>query len=452
MPARRDIMTGRIEFLERGWGSIEPFDITLPEKLQDSGIFTHIVTDHYHYLEKGGENYLTSFNTWEVFRGQENDPWVSRVMEPEVPKHLGRYLPQYYLNSSKFKNEEDFPGPKTFRSAVEWLQANQGADDYFLWIEAFDPHEPFDCPEKYLEMYDDTWPGLKYFWSGYEEVEEDSEATKHLRIQYAATVTMIDHWFGRFLDEVERQGLLEDSLIIVTSDHGHLLGEHGLTGKNFMPMYKELAHIPCLVHLPGSRKAGQRISALTQNIDIYPTLLEYFNVDIPGQIHGISWKGLLEDSSAFPRDTALFGYFSKSVNLTDGEYIFIKSAKNESNAPLYLYSAMPTAFKSYWPKKEFHLIEAVRFLNYTDMPVFRLPVNIEDKKNLAVNLRLIDDRRGSYNNQDLLIKLDTNEVFSDLENRRELVGEYKKKLFRAMTVHGAPQEQYERLGMRGLGE
>lgn len=84
-PARRDILTGRLNFLERNWGSVEPFDVTFPALLRQRGVFSHMVTDHYHYTELGGEGYLQQYNTWELFRGQESDPWASRVKDPEMP-------------------------------------------------------------------------------------------------------------------------------------------------------------------------------------------------------------------------------------------------------------------------------------------------------------------------------------------------------------------------------
>ena len=72
MPARRDILTGRLNFLDRNWGGIEPFDVTLPTLLRAKEVFSHIITDHYHYFEIGGENYCQQFNTWNFIRGVMN--------------------------------------------------------------------------------------------------------------------------------------------------------------------------------------------------------------------------------------------------------------------------------------------------------------------------------------------------------------------------------------------
>ena len=127
MPARRDILTGRLNFLERSWGPIEPFDITLPKVLRDHDVYTHITTDHCHYMRTGGEGYLQQFNTWDYHRGQEGDPWVSRIDEPDnMPETFyGRVRRQYQLNRTQWPNEEDMPSPKTFASACEWLEDNK---------------------------------------------------------------------------------------------------------------------------------------------------------------------------------------------------------------------------------------------------------------------------------------------------------------------------------------
>ena len=102
MPARRDILCGRLNFLERSWGPIEPFDVTLPSVLKEHDIFTHITTDHCHYFRLGGEGYVQQFNTWDYHRGQEGDPWVSRIDDPTMPKSsYGKVRRQYQWNRTK---------------------------------------------------------------------------------------------------------------------------------------------------------------------------------------------------------------------------------------------------------------------------------------------------------------------------------------------------------------
>jgi arylsulfatase A-like enzyme len=147
MPARRDILTGRLSFLERNWGPLEPFDVPLPLLLRQNGVFCHMATDHYHYFEVGGEGYCQMFNTWDFIRGQEWDPWVSRTAAPPLPaSHYGRLREQYEWNKTAFRDETEYPSPKTLLAACDWLEHNKDAENFFLMLDVFDPHEPFDCP------------------------------------------------------------------------------------------------------------------------------------------------------------------------------------------------------------------------------------------------------------------------------------------------------------------
>ena len=82
MPARRDMHTGRLNFLHRSWGPLEPFDVSYPKLLKDDGIHTHLLTDHYHYFEDGGATYHNRYSTWENVRGQEWDPYRAVVKPP----------------------------------------------------------------------------------------------------------------------------------------------------------------------------------------------------------------------------------------------------------------------------------------------------------------------------------------------------------------------------------
>lgn len=436
MPARRDMMTGRLNFLEREWGGVEPFDVPFPHLLRDQAdVFCHMETDHYHYFHVGGENYHMPFNTYAFHRGQEWDSFVSRVTPPEEPDHLGKWKDQYTLNQMAFETEAEFPTQKTFQGAIDWLQANEGEDDYFLWIEVFDPHEPFDCPQEYLDLYDDDWEGPLYNWSGYEKVEESSEATRHLRRQYAATLTMMDAWFGKLLDELERQNAFEDTLIIFTTDHGHLLGERGLTGKNNWHTWNELAHIPLIVHLPGDAHAGERRTQLTQNIDIAPTVMDYFGVTWDHEIHGESWRPMLEDNAPAKRRAALYGWFGQTVNVTDGRYTYFRVPATEANQPLYRHFLTPGHFsmRDVAPLSFYAEAELGHFLPYTEYPVIRARVDKGTSPDWSETM-LFD-------------------IVKDYEQTQSLAGTpleatYEALLVETMAEMDAPPSQYARLGLK----
>ncbi len=92
MPARRELHTGRYNFLHAPWGYIEPFDVSVPQLLTENGVHTHLVSDHYHYWENSGANYHCHFKTWDAVRGQEGDPWIARVGGMDTPRRNRRVL------------------------------------------------------------------------------------------------------------------------------------------------------------------------------------------------------------------------------------------------------------------------------------------------------------------------------------------------------------------------
>ena len=373
MPARREFMTGRYNFIYRGWGPIEPYDDTLPGELRKKDIFTHILTDHDHYFELGGENYHTAFNTWEFFRGQENDPWGSLVDRIAIPEHLGQLSQQNWRNRKLQQNEEEFSGPRTAQSAVEWLKANKNADDWFLQVEIFDPHEPFYCTDKYREMYNDTWEGPFFDWPNYDEVQESPEAVDHIRKCYAGLLTMTDHWVGKIIDTLDDTGILDDTLVVFTTDHGTMLAEHDYWMKNFMPMYNEIVRIPLVIRLPCQQKAGQRISALTQTIDIMPTMLDFFECVPPPHVHGHSLFKVMESGES--RNDAIFGYFGIAMNITDGQYVYMRNPVNDDSGPLYAYTAMPTGGLNRWYSRDvYDKVEMGRYFGHTyNLPLYKIP-------------------------------------------------------------------------------
>ncbi|MFW5995539.1 MAG: sulfatase, partial [Spirochaetia bacterium] len=365
MPARRELMTGRINFTETPWGAMQPFDESLPRLLRQAGTYTHLITDHYHYFEQRAHGYHTDFSSWEFMRGQEGDPWIPRVRDPQVPPFRGKNRRQDWVNREQMDldSDEDYPTPQCFMRGIDFLKANGAADDWFLQLEVFDPHEPFLCPARYRDRFAEPWDGPFHFdWPPYDAVsEEEKAAIEHIRACYCGTLAMADHWLGRFLDEIDAQGLWNDVRIILTTDHGHLLGEHGFWAKNYMYDYKELVHLPLVVHDPtadagrGARHAAgdesapmagnarDRVEALTTTIDIMPTILSWHGVTPPVSVQGRAWD--LGVDSELRRgkhhDSVLYGYWGKTINITDGRYTYTR-APDESK-PLYDYTAMPVS-------------------------------------------------------------------------------------------------------------
>ena len=86
MPARRELHTGRYNFLHRSWGPLEPFDDSMPEILKMNGVYSHLASDHHLYWADGGATYHSRFSSWEIIRGQEGDPWKGQIKFPEIPE------------------------------------------------------------------------------------------------------------------------------------------------------------------------------------------------------------------------------------------------------------------------------------------------------------------------------------------------------------------------------
>jgi arylsulfatase A-like enzyme len=452
MPARRDLFTGRLGFLERNWGPLEPFDHALGEVLRDNGVYSHIVTDHYHYFRTGGENYMQQFDTYSFVRGQELDPWASKVYRPSKPAGLlGKFSPQYELNRSRFVSEAEFPSPKTLQEAAVWLEENKDADQFLLWAEAFDPHEPFDLPDQRANPLLADYNGPEYMWPEYGAVNVPEEALKHIRKRYTALLEMTDAWLGKLLDVMDQHNLWEDTMVIFTSDHGYLLGEHQFFAKNYMPVYNEIARIPLFVHLPGGQHAGTRVQALTQAVDLYPTLLDGFGISpetaCRNRLHGYSLLPLIHASTDKVRDTLLFGYFGKNVNITDGNRVYFRAAVEEDNQPLYLYTAMPTTIgHAYGPAyiKDLSAIRAGQFLSWTDYPVYKIPGSVIALKDQTQTFLKTDELLKEHR----LYHLDTDPGQMNPVNDAQLEEQMSKKLIESLVEHEAPSEQFIRLGLR----
>ena len=367
MPARHDILCGALDFLWRPWGSIEVWEEPITAALRRAGVTTMLVTDHPHLFETGGENYHTDFGGWDYVRGHEGDPWKtwldpSWVGVPAPPaadggwflrRRFGEAAPTldraYDRSRTFFRQEADYPGPRTMAAATEWVAgaAEHHRDGgWMLFVDEFDPHEPFDTPEPWQGMYEaEPWEGERLIWPPYVVggrsggVLSEAEA-RHLRANYGAKLTMIDHWFGRLLDEMDRSDLWRDTALIVCTDHGHYLGEErngaDIWGKPQVPQFEPLGHIPLLIHWPGVVGGGS-CDALTTSVDLHATLCHAYGVTPRHRAHGQSLVPLLEGTARSVREWAIGGVFGNWVQVTDGRRKYAR-APEDDNFPLSMWS------------------------------------------------------------------------------------------------------------------
>ena len=458
MPARRDIMTGRLNFLEKPWGAMEPFDQSLQSILSgEKNVHTQMFSDHAHYVIPGGENYTKGFTAWEVNRGQEGDPVWTRPckdgIRPDVPPEgfKGTWSEAERENRSHFRTEYDYPSVKTMWHAAEWLEDNHDADNFFLWVEAFDPHEPFDCPKYYLDMYEKEgdYDGPDFTHPSYAPNEFTPEETEHLRRRCKALTTMTDRHLGEILDVMDKYNMWEDTMVILTTDHGYHLGEHGYMAKTYMPPYSEVFHIPLMAAAPGVTPG--RCSALTQNIDVLPTVLEYFGISedvLQYRIHGRSLLPAMRRETDTVHESTIYGYFGKQIAWTDGKYTYFRAAKDETNTPLYVYTAMPTVLRQYYGGndglnvEDYGRIEMGRFLSWTEYPVYRFPADILHWTNVSQEFV----GRSPYNEETLLFDIENDYAQQHPIEDAALESACAAQLKACMERYDAPVEQYTRMG------
>ena len=465
IPARRDLHSGRLNFLHRSWGPLEPFDDSFVEYLRDAGVYTHLVTDHYHYWEDGGMTYHQRYASFDFIRGKARDKWKAMVRPP-----IDRFREMYHdkqfslsredgrltnvlgmdgrltnlINREFIKDEADFPCPRVYERAFEFLDINRDADDWFLHVECFDPHEPFHAPQRFRDKYPTGYQGPILDWprSG-AEVTETQEEIDEIQANYAALVSMCDFYFGKLLDYFDEHDMWDDTALLLITDHGFLLAEHDWWGKNRMPFYEGISHIPLVAYHPDFRaKGGERREALTQTIDIMPTVLDWYGVSPPAHVEGRSLTPLLETDGVI-REAGLFGMFGAATNITDGRYTYFRYPPDMFAQELYEYTLMPTHAKAHFTPEELRNAELVDPFSFTkDVPVLRIPA----RKNLKGQPSGQAFEGGSFE--------DTKTVLYDLHNdpRQETPisdTEVEERLVRQMIElmrrNDAPREAFERL-------
>ncbi|GAB2564112.1 sulfatase [Gracilibacillus alcaliphilus] len=436
MPARREMHTGRYNFLHRSWGPLEPFDNSMPQLLKQRGVHSHLVTDHYHYWEENASTYHTKFSTWEGVRGQEGDSWKGDVADPDIPETLNNRDPercrQDWINRAYMQNEEDHPLVQTIELGLEYINKNAQEDNWFLQLECFSPHEPFFSPEKYKELYPHEYNGPHFDWPDYKQVDESPELVEHIRNEYAAVISMCDHYLGKIIDAMDELHLWEDTMLIINTDHGFLLGEHGWWAKNIMPHYNEIAHIPLFIWDPRSKKQAIENDQLVQTIDIAPTILDYFNVEIPEEMIGVPLKDVICVDKTV-REAALFGIHGGHVNCTNGRYVYMRAPVNK-NQPFYNYTLLPLFGFRHTPVdmlQNLELAEPFDFTKGCKLLKIKNTMPHPEREHLLFDIR--NDPKQERQLQD-----------------PEIESLMKHHIITLMKQNSAPYELYKRLGLESL--
>jgi len=324
IPVRRAIHTGLRTFpfnhrkpilrtddmvFDPGWNPIPPQHKHISEYLGDFKYKSAFITSTYHQF-KPNMNFHMGFDQWNWIRGHEVDKFRAQMRKsPEeiqmildqhaLPSRKSRaqakyqkfILKRYFSNVQYRESEFDYFPALTFQKAAEFAEDTARFEDVFSLIDEFDPHEPWDPPDHYLELYrDNNYSGNDIIQPVYSEKLKriSEEEVEYLRSCYAGEVSLCDNWFGYFINKLKDLEIYNESLIFLISDHGHSIGEHNAMGKIPMCMYPELVDIPFMIKPPGNLNGPKRIQkTYVYNHDILPTIFGFLGKDQPEVFEGI---------------------------------------------------------------------------------------------------------------------------------------------------------------------
>lgn len=451
MPARREMHTGRYNFLHRSWGPLEPFDDSMPAILDNNGVHTHKVTDHHHYWEDGGATYHQRYTTFDLVRGQEGDKWIGDVEAlrneaagtdrwPEQQRL--RFQKQDNVNRRHMDRADLQPQHKTFSLGLEFIERNKDADRWLVQIETFDPHEPFFTQQEFQDLYPHEYQGPPFDWPPYREVREDAQTVAHIRYMYAALMTYCDQQLGRVLDIFDRYDLWQDTMLLVNTDHGFMMGEHDWWAKVMTPFFQEVAHIPFWAYDPRDPGCvGVTRDALIQTIDLAPTLLEYFGVPLPNDMQGHPIRECMRNDTPV-RDAALYGVMGGQVNVTDGRYVYMRAHATPDNRPLYDYTLMPTHMRTLFSPAELQEWEKSDGFSFMKgCKVMRIPTRTHPSY-LAFDNPVGLGKRATLL-FDVIADPGQTQPLDDVEVEARMI----RLMLREMARNECPPEQFIRLGL-----
>ncbi len=355
LPTRRALYTGRRvypfhdgdyrlkgDFVGApGWGPIPEEQPTLAELLSKSHYRTGLISDVYHMF-KPSKNYWRGFHQWTFLRGQETDRSRSgpRLTQAEIeywlPEELRDarhgvggnfegFIQSCITNMRDRTREEDYFAPRVLKEAALWLEQNQDADSFFLTVESFDPHEPWLVPEHYRKMYLEE-EDREQFVSLYRDVSDlDPKLLTRTQANYSGEVTMCDRWFGFLMDTLKATGRFDDTMVILTSDHGHAVGDRGFMGKRGYPSGPEVFDIPLMVRFPGAEHAGTSSDQFVQHHDISAGILQAAGVEPPAEMDGISFLESAVSGRAGRRDHVTVAWGSTLTVIDDRWWLNLKA-------------------------------------------------------------------------------------------------------------------------------
>jgi arylsulfatase A-like enzyme len=346
IPVRTQLFTGQRTLPYRPWQPLTKEDISIAEILRAEGYVCGVISDCYHYRAPG-MNFHRGFHAYRWIRGQEYDPWTShaprRNLDDYVNEHYdvtwrGR-VAQFLANTDGFTREEDWFAAQVVDEAVDWLTHNRSHPRIFGWIDSFDPHEPWDPPARFDTYINPEYRGQRLIMpmGGPAERWATPEEIRYVQGLYAGEAAFVDHCLGRLFRALKDLGYYEDSVIVLTADHGHPLADHGKFLKGGDRMYNELLKVPFMVRLPGGEGA-RRTEAIVQFHDVLPTLLDLLGMASNGTaMQGRSFLPVLYGDADVHREAIITGYHEAPDRcVRDGTWSYVQRPEGEPDELYHL--------------------------------------------------------------------------------------------------------------------
>jgi arylsulfatase A-like enzyme len=336
------------DILLQGWQPIPEGQTTLAEILKENGLATMFMTDNMHQF-KASYNFQRGFDAFNFIRGQTTDNyqpiWTfppEKVQDALLKGNVAAMrlqMSQYWANVAGSnvparKTEEDWFSPRVFTGAMELMEVAREEQPFFLVVDIYDPHEPWDSPEEYVSLYDDSYDGREPYSVIYGPSDYlTGRELERMKARYAAEVTMVDRWLGNFLDKMDELGLSENTLLFVLSDHGVAHGEHGYTGKPSYALWPEVTDIPFFIRHPEGAGAGVVSDYYASTHDVAPTILGFLGIEPQKPMDGQDLSVLFEGGEPEERAHFTLGYNTHAW-ARDEDYVMF--ARNDgSEAKLY---------------------------------------------------------------------------------------------------------------------
>lgn len=332
-----------------------PNVVTLPQHFRNYGYTPVRVGKLYHYGVPGtiGTDGHDDAPSWDrVFNPRGRDKDEESQVTTLVPGQYGGTLSWMASEGTDAQQTDGIGAAHAVTLLEEFAKTEK---PFFLAVGFYRPHTPYVSPKKYFELYPrdkieppsvpdgylETLPEPCVAALGAKQVNINLPVeTKREAMQaYYASITFMDAQVGHVLDALERVGLADNTIVLMTSDHGYHMGEHGHFQK--MTLFENATHVPLIISVPGMKNAGSRTRSIVEMVDYFPTLAELSGLPAPTAKPGISQAAVVGDASKSPRTSALTQH-RDGYSLRTDRYRYTEwGAQGKDGAELYDHASDP---------------------------------------------------------------------------------------------------------------